>query len=137
MSPSGRWIAYSSDESGREEIYVRLFSQDSDGTASSAGGKWLISNGGGIQPRWRGDGRQLYYIASDGKLMAVEVTTEPIFRAGVPKLLFQAPPLIPSTSLSQWDVTPDGKRFLFPIPTGQSASASFTVVLNWQAGLKR
>jgi Tol biopolymer transport system component len=137
FSPSGRWIAYSSDESGHEEIYARQFSQDSNGTTSGAGGKWLISTGGGGQPRWRGDGRQLYYISSDEKLMAVEVTSDPIFRAGVPKVLFQAPPLIPNTSFSQWDVTPDGKRFLFTAPMAQSAQAPFTVVLNWQAVLRK
>jgi len=137
FSPDARWIAYVSDESGHREIYVRPFSPDSNGTASGAGGKWLISNAGGTNPRWRGDGRELYYIAPDGKLMAVEVTTNPVFRVGVPKVLFQAPPLVSYLSFSQWDVTADGKRFLLPAPTAQSAQVPFTVVLNWQAGLKK
>lgn len=136
FSPDGRWIAYSSDESGRDEIYVRSFSPDAAGTASAAGGKWLISNGGGTQPRWRGDGRELYYLAPDGKLMAVQVTTSPVFQAGVARILFQAPPTI-SASTPRWDVTGDGKRFLLPAPTAQSAQAPITVVLNWQAALKK
>ena len=136
FSPDGRWVAYSSDESGRTEIFVRPFSPDSNGTASGAGGKWLISNGGGAQPRWRGDGRELYYLASDGKLMAVEVSTNPVFQAGVPKVLFQALAMS-NASYSEWDLTADGKRFLLPAPTAQSAQAPFTVVLNWQAGLKK
>ena len=92
FSPDGRWIAYSSDESGRDEIYVRAFSPDSAAAASDAGGKWLISTGGGIQPRWRGDAKELYYLAPDGKLMAADIATNPVFRAGPPRALFQAPP---------------------------------------------
>jgi Tol biopolymer transport system component len=136
FSPDGRWVAYSSDESGRDEIYVRSFSPGSGETASAAGGKWLISNGGGTQPRWRGDGRELYYLASDGKLMSVEISANPIFQAGVPRVLFQAPPTVSETS-PRWDVTADGTRFIFPAPTPQSTEASFTVVLNWQAALKK
>jgi Tol biopolymer transport system component len=135
LSPDGHWIAYASDESGRYEIYVRPFSPDSRGTTSGTGGKWLISTEGGIDPRWRGDGRELYYLAPDGRLMAVEVSASPSFQVGVPKILFQTP--LSSGSLSQWDVTADGKHFLFPAPTAQSAQAPFTVVLNWEAALKK
>jgi hypothetical protein len=79
----------------------------------------------------------LYYAAPDGKLMAVDVTTNPAFEAGVPKALFRAPPLLSTSISSAWDVTADGKRFLFPALAAQSAQAPFTVVLNWQAGLKK
>jgi eukaryotic-like serine/threonine-protein kinase len=136
FSPDGRWIAYASDESGRFEIYVRQFSPDSRGTSSSGGGKWLISTGGGINPRWRRDGNELYYFAPDGKIMAVEVATSPAFRAGVPKALFEAP-LDPNSIAAQWDVTADGKRFLIPASKTQSEQPPFNVVLNWQAALKK
>jgi hypothetical protein len=135
FSPDGRWVAYMSDESGRYEIYVRSFSLDAAGTPSATAGKWMISTGGGIGPRWRGDGRELYYLAPDGKLMTVEVATNPVFRVGVPKSLFQTP--VFTTDFSSWDLTADGKRFLFLAPAAQSAQAPFTVVLNWQAALKK
>jgi eukaryotic-like serine/threonine-protein kinase len=137
FSPDGRRVAYVSDESGREEIYVRTFSPDSSETVPDLGGKWLISTGGGSQPRWRGDGKELYYLAPDRKLMAVEITTNPVFRAGAPKALFQAPPQNAVSIISHsWDLTPDGKRFLFPAPADQGW-APFDVVLNWQAALKK
>jgi Tol biopolymer transport system component len=135
FSPDGRFVVYVSDESGRSEIYVRTFSPDAAVRASDIG-KWLISTEGGSYARWSQDGKELYYLASDGKLMAVEIATKPAFQAGVPKALFQAPPSAISTNESSWDLTPDGKRFLFAVPTEQGASP-FTVVLNWQAGLKK
>ena len=135
FSPDGRWLAYVSDESGRREIYVRSFSPDS--ADPGTGAKWLISNNGGSDPRWRGDGRELFYIAPDAKLMAVEVTTHPGFQAGVPKALIQAPPQGATDLSAHWDLTRDGKRFLFVAPAAQTTSAPFTVVLNWQAGLQK
>jgi Tol biopolymer transport system component len=137
FSPDGRWVAYSSDESGRDEIYVRPFLPNSSQGASSAGGKWLISNSGGFFPRWRVDGKELYYRTPDGTLMAVEVRAAPVFEAGVPRALFQAPLMTVLRVIPTWDVTADGKRFLFPAPATQSAQAPLTVVLNWQAALKK
>jgi serine/threonine protein kinase len=138
FSPDGRWVAYISDESGREEIYVRPFSPESGETSAGAEGKWLISNGGGNQPRWRGDGKELYYTAPDGKLMAVEISTNTRFQAGVPRVLFQAAPTMTSPfGYSQWSVTADGKRFLIPAPAAHSEQAPFTVVVNWPALLKK
>jgi Tol biopolymer transport system component len=136
FSPDGHWAAYVSDESGRNEIYVRTFSPGSSEAAADAGGKWLISANGGSQPRWRGDGKELYYLAPDDKLMAVEIATSPVFRAGVPKALFQTLPHAEVITAYEWDVTPDGKRLAYLVPTKQGA-APFTVVLNWQAGLKK
>jgi eukaryotic-like serine/threonine-protein kinase len=136
FSPDGRWVAYASDESGRDEIYVGTFSPDATAEASVAGGKWQISTDGGSQPRWRGDGKELYYLAPDGKLMAVEIAASSVFQAGVPKVLFQALREAEFANETQWDVTPDGKRFLFPAPAEQG-QAPFTVVLNWQAGLNK
>ncbi len=137
FSPDGHYVTYVSDESGRQEIYVREFSPASVGDGAGGGGKWLISGSGGTEPRWRGDGKELYFRGADGKLMAVEVTTQPVFQAGAAKALFQAPLAGGPVGLPQWDVTSDGKRFLFPAPAEQTASVPFTVVLNWQAGLKK
>ena len=136
FSPDGHWVAYVSNESGRDEIYVRTFSPDSTAAASSTGGKWLISTAGGNGPHWRGDGKELYYVAADAKLMAVEIATNPVFRAGAPKVLFQAPQMGGIFAASQWDLTSDGKRFLFLSPAEQSP-APFTAVLNWPSLLKK
>jgi eukaryotic-like serine/threonine-protein kinase len=134
FSPDGRWVAYTSDETGRDEVYVRTFSPETSAPAPEEG-KWLISIGGGSEPRWSGDGSVLYYLAPDRKLMAVELTTNPGFVAGVPKALFQAPQRT-ATFPYGWDVMPDGKRFLFAAQAEQK-EPPFTVVLNWQAALKK
>jgi serine/threonine protein kinase/dipeptidyl aminopeptidase/acylaminoacyl peptidase len=135
FSPDTHWIAYVSDESGRSEIYVQPFPAPPKG-----GSKIAISRDGGSQPRWRRDGKELFYSSPDGKLMAVDVTAGPIFKASSPKTLFQVP-------LAQighnegglqvlgWDVAPDGKRLL--IDTATRSSESVTVVLNWTAELKK
>jgi WD40 repeat protein len=128
FSPDGRWIAYTSNESGKPEVYVRPL-QDSSG-------KWQISSGGGSYPRWRGDGREVFYIAPDKTLMAVEVRPgSSAFETGAPKLLFRT--RIRATDAgSQYDVSADGQRFLINtiVPEQQSA---ITVVQNWTAGLKK
>ncbi len=136
FSPDGHWVAYVSDESGRDEIYVRTFSPDAPGGASDSGGKWLISTGGGTEPRWRKDGKELYYVAAGGKLMAVDVASATGFQAGAPKALFLVPVSGEGALSPSWDVAPDGKRFLFPVPASGQDTTPFTVVLNWQAGLK-
>ena len=138
LSSDGHWVAYQSDESGRFEIYVRPFSPDAGGAGASAGGKWQISTDGGSDPRWRGDGKELYYLSPDRKVMAVEVAADPAFHAGVPKALFQAPSAsLQAAGLRQWDVTSDGARFLFTTPGAQAARAPFTVVLNWTSLMKK
>lgn len=142
FSPDMRWIAYVSDESGRNEIYVRGFSQASRRASSEAGGKWLISKDGGTGPRWRQDGKELYYRAPDGNVMAVEVAADTEFQAATPKVLFHASPdfsevtsILPG--LSTWDVTPDGKRFLIATTPVENSLSPFTVVLNWTSLLKK
>jgi hypothetical protein len=129
FSPDGQLVAYTSDESGQDEVYVRSFSMNSAGTAAQAGGKWPISNGLGVDPRWRGDGRELYYRFADRRVMAVEIATNPTFRAGIPK------PLGPSIFAFGWDSAADGRRFL-SVAT-ESGPLPYTVVVNWQAGLKK
>ena len=134
FSPDGHWVAYVSDESGRSEIYVQPFP-----VASGGGSKTQVSLDGGDQPRWRSDGKELFYVSLDGKLMAVDVTEGPTFRAGAPKSLFQA--LVVRgrrqslLGVLRWDVAPDGKHFL--INTVKTSSEPLTVVLNWTTELKK
>jgi len=131
FSPDGRFVAYVSDGSGRDEIHVRPFPIASEG-------KWIVSHGGGIAPRWRRDGKELFYISADSKIMAVDVTTNPMFKTGIPKALFQAPILGGATArhVIRYDVSPDGQRFLINSAAPEGPSP-ITVVLNWTALLKR
>jgi dipeptidyl aminopeptidase/acylaminoacyl peptidase len=132
FSPNGRWVAYVSNESGQNEVYVREVATDFSSGSASVGGSVLVSRGGGTAPRWRGDGREIFYLAPNGKMMAVAVSSEKEFRTGTPTALFQTP-----AGTVFGDVTTDGKRFLLIAPIGSSASVPFTVVLNWTAGLKK
>ena len=127
FSPDGKQVAYVLSAGGRSEIYVSTFP---DPTAN----RWPISAGGGYQPRWRRDGRELFYLTADSKLMSVEVKPGPSF--GVPKELFPVPIFGggATTNQTRWDVSPDGQRFLFNTVSGDAA-APLTVVLNWQSGL--
>jgi Tol biopolymer transport system component/predicted Ser/Thr protein kinase len=129
FSPDGRWVAYNSDESGHMEVYVRPFSMSPAG-AIVAGGKWQISNGVGTSPSWRSDGRELYYWTEQGAGMAVEIATSPEFKPGKPHPLGMPPLLSPRTP------TADGQRFLMPVPRSNKPEP-YTVVMNWQAGLKK
>ena len=109
---------------------------------TASGGKTTVSRGGGIAPRWRGDGKELFYISADSKMMAVEVSTSPVFKAGIPKALFQAPIWGGGTThnVTRYDVTADGKKFLInsvPAEAGARAPSPITVVLNWTALLKK
>jgi Tol biopolymer transport system component len=127
ISPSGQWLAYVSDETRRDEVYVQSF--------PVPGGKLAVSTNGGSFPVWSRDGRQLYFIGVDQKMMTTDVKTstqngKPTFEASVPKPLFNARANAP------FDVSQDG-RFLMAVPVEQSAALPFTVVLNWQAGLKK
>jgi Tol biopolymer transport system component len=133
FSPDGRWVAYTSLESGGPEVYVRPFSPPGAAGSTSVSGKWQISKAGGTYPRWRGDGKELFYIASEGKLMAVEVAANPSFQAGIPQPLFNFTP-----NASNLQVSADGKRFLIAAPPQQTnAEVPITVLLNWPALLKK
>ena len=141
FSPDMRWVAYVSDETGRNEIYVCEIPQASKGALSESGNKYLISKGGGKGPRWRGDGKELYYLAPDGTLMAVQVTADKVFQAATPKPLFKVPAeSLTSTAmfgLSNLDVVADGSRFLVTMPISDSMAEPFTVILNWTSLLKK
>jgi Tol biopolymer transport system component len=106
ISPDGKWVAYASDESGNWEVYVTSF--------PGAAGKWQVSRGGGTEPRWRGDGKEIFYISPSGTLMAVSVNGETTFATGTPTALFQVHGRAPisSTDIFTYDVAKDGKRFL-------------------------
>ncbi len=130
FSPDGRWVAYVSDVSKRAEVYVSPFT---DAAASPA---VLVSTDGGTLPRWRRDGKGLYYLAPGRALMEVEATPGASFKVGVPKVLFQVPALGVSTGWS-WDVTADGQRFLLNTPVEQQRVAPLTMMTNWQARLKK
>src|SRR4029077_15072196 len=132
FSPNGRWVDYVSNQSGQSEVYVREFTTDFSSGSASRGGSVLVSRGGGSAPRWRGDGRELFYLAPKGKMMAVDVSAGQEFQVGTPTPLFQTP-----AGAIVGDVTADGKRFLLVAPVGPSASVPFTVVLNWTASLKK
>jgi len=139
FSSNGRWIAYTSDESGKNQIYVQPFDAAAATGSPQAGGtqisgKWMVSKDGGGTPIWGRDGKELFYLSPDGMAMAVDVDTTGVFQAGIPKPLFRVPP-----GALFWSVTADGKRFLMVAPSSTSLSAlpKFTVVLNWQADLKR
>ncbi|HWW16828.1 MAG TPA: protein kinase [Candidatus Dormibacteraeota bacterium] len=131
FSPDGKWVAYASNESGKWEIYVTSF--------PDARGKWQISSGGGEQPRWRGDGKELFYLSLDGKMMAAPVTTGAHFDAGTPVALFQSTPRQPVLvyDLFVYDVSRDGERFLINTQVKQGESAPMSVVLNWTAKLEK
>jgi Tol biopolymer transport system component len=133
FSPDGKWIAYSSDESGRREVYVQGFAPDR--VPAAAVGKWQISTAGGDKPRWRSDGTELYYIAPDRRMMmAVPVKLGPPFDPGVAVPLFEAR----AVGLFPYDVSPDGRFLLYtPSDLEVPASSPLTIVLNWQAGAKK
>jgi eukaryotic-like serine/threonine-protein kinase len=127
VSPDGKWIAYVSDEAGAPQICITSFPTPS--------GIQQISSAGGIQPRWRRDGKELFYLALDDELMAVTVRTSGTFEADSPRALFET--RLPVSALRQaYSVSPDGQRFLLAVPT-ETASPSMTLVQNWQGALKK
>ena len=131
FSPDGRWVAYESNESGRNEIYVQAF--------PGPGGKWQVSTGGGIEPRWRRDGKELFYIALDGKLMAAPIQAAgQALEAGAPISLFQTRIVGGGQSgwRQQYAVAPDGQRFLINITVDESTASPITIVTNWARALK-
>ena len=134
FSPDGQWVAYVSNESGTREVYVQPFPMPS-------GGKWAVSNGGGGQPRWSRDGKELFYFTPDENLMAVDVKTSGgAIALGVPKALFHAPvgggTGGGADTSWRWDISADGKRFLVNTSLDDATAAPINVVLNWENTLK-
>jgi serine/threonine protein kinase len=136
LSPDSHWMAYTSDESGgQREVYVRSF--------PAGDYQKRISIAGGEQPRWRGDGKELFFVGADGKMMAVPIIKamagpKPTFETAAPETLFDAHMLATTTPQFEYDVTADGKRFLINSISGSSASAPYlNVVVNWDGDLKK
>ncbi|HKR27603.1 MAG TPA: hypothetical protein VJS11_09110, partial [Acidobacteriaceae bacterium] len=129
FSPDGRWVAYTSNESGVSEIYVIPF------PPTPNGGRWIVSRGGGVMPRWRRDGKELFYISPDWTMMAVPVSTTPLFQAGTPQPLFNTAMVDTGirTGPLSWDIAPGGRRFLI-ITDKSPETSSLNVFLNWQPG---
>jgi len=127
FSPDGRWIAYQSDESGTVEVYVQPF--------PGHGGKWQISKAGGTQPVWNRNGKEIFYVSADNKLMAVDVKADSGFEAGPPRALFEVH--LKSVNGWKYDISPDGQRFLANVVIGEVRSNPITLVLNWAAETKK
>jgi Tol biopolymer transport system component len=128
FSPDGHLVAYTSNETGKFQVYVQ--------TLPKSDKKWPVSTSGGYEPRWRADGREIYYLSEDRKLMAVAVGAGPSF--GVPQALFQ--PRVPAgvtANRTHYVPSRDGQRFLVNTETDQPSPAFITVVTNWAARLKR
>jgi Tol biopolymer transport system component len=127
FSPDGRWIAYASDESGRSEVYVAPF--------PGPGGKWQVSTAGGVWPRWDRGGKELYYRASDNRLMVAEVNgAASAFAVGAVRPLFTLPG---TGQASAYEVTPDGQRFLVNALSEASMAVPITLLVNWPALLRK
>jgi Tol biopolymer transport system component len=128
VSPDGRWVAFASTDSGRFEVYLQNF--------PTPAGRWQVSTDGGIQPKWGRGGKELFYLSVDGRLMAVPVTLGALAEVGKPQPLFQT--LVDATTGFTWhqyDVAPDGQRFLVNAP--EISTTPLTVVVNWPALLKQ
>ncbi len=128
ISPDGKWVAYNSNETGTWEIYVTTF--------PGAQGKWQVSRGGGTEPRWRGDSREIYYIDPKGMLMAASVSTQTGFSTGTPAPLFalHGRQPISNTDLFRYDASADGKRFLVNRYVKPDHIQPLTVILDATAG---
>jgi Tol biopolymer transport system component len=135
LSPDSRWMAYTSDESGRREVYVRTFPAGEDPKK--------VSIDGGEQPRWKGDGKELYFVGAGGKFLAVPLKigsgAKPSLEPEAAQPLFTPPPLSNYTSTAfDYDVTPDGKQFVLAIGDVRAGSSPpLNVVVNWDASFKK
>ena len=127
VSPDGRWLAYTSSESGIDQVYVQAF--------PTVAGRWQVSTDGGVEPQWRADGRELFYLSPDQHLMAVSVKGPPL-EFGVPTALFRIRTRDPGIR-NRYAVAPKGDRFLVMSQTESLSAEAITVVLNWTAGLRR
>ena len=132
FSPNGRWLAYRSNESGRWEVYLRPYPGE--------GSQQLVSRGGGIQPRWRRDGKELFYIAADSRMMAVPIklpSEADMSEVGAPESLFTTRLAYSANQQFGYAVDPAGQRFLMWIVADQATTTPITIVQNWTLGLPR
>jgi dipeptidyl aminopeptidase/acylaminoacyl peptidase len=129
FSPDRKWIAYASNESGRVEVYVRGF--------MPAGGKWRVSSDGGYSPVWRPDGKELFFISADGKVMSVALRPGATFDGAAATPLFRIPgDILDLSVVTQYDVSPDGQRFLMNLDTPAKEQRMITLITNWPSLLK-
>ena len=131
FSPDGKWIAYSSNETGNWEIYVSPF--------PAVNSKWQVSRGSGEEPRWRRDGKELFYLSAEGKMMAVSVKASPNFEAGTPRELFQTHlrQSISANDLVSYDLSADGRRFLINTKVNEPNATPLAIVLNWASEMEK
>ncbi len=131
FSPDDKWLTYASNETGKWEVYVSPF--------PSFSSKWQVSQGGGEEPRWRGDGKELFFLSPEGKMMAVPVMTGNSFEAGSPITLFQTHLRQPisSTDMVSYDVSRDGKRFLINTKVDEPNTTHLSIMLHWASELAR
>jgi Tol biopolymer transport system component len=129
ISPDGRWIAYTSDESGAWEVYVQSFPKP--------GFKQVVSIGGGYEPQWRGDGQELFYRAEDGTISSVDIQLGATSKIGRPKALFKIWVSRPSLFRNYYAVSGDGQRFLIDSTNSMSSKESISILVNWPARLPR
>jgi Tol biopolymer transport system component len=131
LSPDGRWLAYSTNETGRGEVFVQVY--------PGPGGKWRVSTGGGGAPRWRADGRELFYRTQDGAVMAVPIRAEGAgLDAGTPVMLFQRASPAPFPLRNAYDVSPDGQRFLInALMDDRGRGGTVNVVIGWAAETRK
>lgn len=129
FSPDGRWVAYTSNESKRYEVYVQPFPAGS--------GRWQISTEGGAQPQWSRSGRELFYLAPDRKLMAVPIRSGAGFEPGSPRALFQTEVTGLVDARNHYVVAADGERFLVNTVVEEPPSAPINVVVNWASPSRR
>ena len=128
-SPDGRWIVYISNETGRNEVYVR--------PANGSQQQWQISNDGGVSPRWRADGSEIVFTSPSADLMSASVKTDPSFQSSQPKILFRLPEMSMRDIPIFEDISPDGQRVLLDIPTETRSSVDFHLILNWMSLLQK
>ncbi len=130
LSPDGKWLAYASDETGDWEVYISPF--------PATGGKLQVSHGGGSQPRWRGDGKEIYYLGPARTMMSVPVNGEGGLSTGYPMPLFQvrSRPKVSATDIFAYDVTADGKRFLVNQYVKPAQTSPLSIILHATSGLQ-
>jgi len=129
LSPDGRYLAYVSNESGRDEVYVQTYPDRSD--------KWQVSTHGGSDPHWTAGGHEIDYLSLDQHMMAVAIRSSPSFDPGTPQSLFATKVLFPGNQRAHYDVSADGRSFVMFVQTLQQALPTTTVVVNWTSEIAK